>query len=112
MNIKIAATTALALGVTGVFAVAGTAHAQDESGYACATAIYLDTGAVGVGCAALLGAPAAGIISSSFSILSADNGVLYGCSPAVSAGRALAISGLAITPAAVVGLLCLPPLPN
>jgi hypothetical protein len=112
VNIKIAATAALALGVTGVFAIAGTAHAQDESGYACATAIYLDTGAVGIGCAALLGAPAAGIVSSSFSILSADSGVLYGCAPAVAAGRALAISGLAITPAAVVGLLCLPLLPK
>lgn len=108
MKINIAAaTTTLALGVAGAFAMTGTAQAQEGSGYTCDTAIYVDSGIMGVGNCA--GTPATDVDSTPFTIVSRDSGVRYRCLPAVSAGRALALSGVPVASAAVVGLMCVSP---
>jgi hypothetical protein len=104
---------ALALGVAGVFAMTGTASAQGGYGYICDTVMHVDSGTMGVGnCVPESGTPAVGTGSAPFVIVARDNGARYPCGPAVPAARSVALSSVAVAPAATAGMVCVPPLPR
>jgi len=113
VKVSIAATTALALGAAGVFAMTGTASAQDGYGYICDTVVHVDSGTMGVGnCVPEAGTPAVDSVTTPFTLVTRDNGARYPCGPALPAGRSVTLSAVAVAPAATAGLICVPPLPR